>query len=390
MVLNELIDKYENSKLSKQGSRRNISISIKSNHQVLANYWAEDSYLFKDQITMSMNRLEKMNYVRVKKNRDDEIEMISLCLDSVSDVYRFINRNNPDEQRSKYIDYLKSYQTKNLVIEKFITKMIERLTSYQSVQSYFENLENLEIYIKAIESMSLIEEETLIRNFSKMVFNDSKQFEKIENKVTKIIRDFANENFENQDEILSSYNLIKTPTFIYIKGGLIIKVNNQIIDLSDYGHEIALSSNALVDFEVISVTVQKVVTIENLTTFVAFGNKDYIAIYLGGFHNTVKRDLITKINNFNPTLEFYHFGDIDAGGLMILEDLVLKTTIEFKPYLMNEEILRKYQSNWMVITETDKKRLSKMIDGRFSSLIKFMIRNNCKLEQEAIQATDYV
>lgn len=32
-----------------------------------------------------------------------------------------------------------------------------------------------------------------------------------------------------------------------------------------------------------------------------------------------------------------------------------------------------------------KKRLEKMKDGRFAKLINYMIENNCKLDQEAIQ-----
>jgi hypothetical protein len=43
---------------------------------------------------------------------------------------------------------------------------------------------------------------------------------------------------------------------------------------------------------------------------------------------------------------------------------------------------------WMKLTQNDKKRLERMVDGRFALLVKYMIENNCKLEQEAIHQID--
>lgn len=263
--------------------------------------------------------------------------------------------------------------------------MIARLRSYKSIQAYIDDLDSLKLYIKAIEEMAQLEEDTLKRNFSKKVFNDSKLFERIENKVLKIVREFSDYDIEDNDELLSLFHIVKTPTFVYLKGGLIINVKNQMIDLSVYGHELALSSSALADLEIIEVAVKKVITIENLTTFVSFNNPDYVAIYLGGFHNSVKRELLNKISKYDANIEFYHFGDIDAGGLYIFEDLVAKTGIQFTPYLMDIMTLERYKLFWMKLTQNDKKRLEKLNDGRFSQLVQFMVKNNCKLEQEAIQ-----
>ena len=287
--------------------------------------------------------------------------------------------------RTEMLEYLTSYLSSSQIIQEFFIFITDRLTKFQSVQTYFDNLKDLKLYIKAIEAMSSLEEDTLKRNFSKKVFNDSKLFEKIENKVLKIIREFTNEDIDDNDELLSIYHLVKTPTFAYIKGRLTIKVKDQVIDLSNYGHEIALSSSALLEFDVIAVSTKKVITIENLTTFISFNNPEYVTVYLGGFHNSVKRKLLSKIFEYNTEIEFYHFGDIDAGGFLIFEDLVTKTGIQFNPYMMDIATLENHRDYWMKLTQNDKKRLEKMIDGRFAQLVKYMIKNNCKLEQEAIQ-----
>lgn len=36
------------------------------------------------------------------------------------------------------------------------------------------------------------------------------------------------------------------------------------------------------------------------------------------------------------------------------------------------------------LTENDKKRLAALIDTEFGEIVEFMIENNCKLEQEAM------
>lgn len=385
LILNELLNKYEKSKLSKEGSTRNIKISIKENHKILKDYWSDESYLFKDQINMILDNLVKMEYVDIRFGDNKELEFIDLNIKSVDKVYKHLKRINPKTNRTEAINFLRTFSTNNPIILRLICALLNKLERIESVQSYFNDLDELSLYIKAIEAMTLLEEDTLKRNFSKKVFNDSKMFEKIENKVIKLIREFSDEDFEDNDEVLTFYHIVNTPTFAYIKGNLEISVKDQIIDLSSYGHEIALSSSALLDLEVTNIFVNKVITIENLTTFVSFNDSEYIVVYLGGFHNSVKRELLRKIYAFNNKMKFYHFGDIDAGGLMIFNDLVNKTNIDFIPYLMDVNTLEKYKEYWVNLTKNDIKRLNKLIDGRFNELIKFMLLNNCKLEQEAIE-----
>jgi len=364
LILNELLNKYEHSKLSKEGSTRNLKITIKANNSILKDYWSEESYLYRDQIDMILDALVKQDFVAIKRNKDRELESIKLNVDIVSGIYKFLKRQNPEDERTEILQYLESLESTNKVVLNFISNIIEKLKSFQSVLSYFESIDSLKLYITAIEAMSLLEEDTLKRNFSKKIFNDSKLFERIENKVLKIIKEFSESNIEDNDELLAEYHLVKTPTFAYIKGGLTIRVNSQLIDLSDFGHELALSSSALLDLEITNVKVKKVLTIENLTTFVSFDNSDYVVIFLAGFHNSVKR--------------------YDAGGLLIFDDLVSKTGLAFKPYMMDVETLEKYKENWMKLTQNDKIRLHKIMDGKFQILIQYMLGHNCKLEQEAV------
>jgi len=383
-ILTKLVDKYERSVLSKSGSDRNVQIMIKSSDPILKNYWSEDSYLYRDQILLSLDKLSKLQLVFVSYDFNKELETIVLNIDMISEAYKFLMRNNPKEKEEEIADFLSSITTKVEPIASFARTMINKLQNYQSISTYVDNIENLKLCVCAIEEMVKLEEDTLKRNFSKKIFNDSKTFEKLEGKICKIIKEFSDVDENDNDNILEMYHIVKTPTFVYIKGDITLKINQEEINLNRYGHELALSSTAMNDLSVIELGVKKVLTIENLTTFVAFSNSEFICIYLGGFHNSVKRNLLKKIDFYDNNIEFYHFGDIDAGGFLIFDDLVNKTGIKFKPYMMDIDTLKKYESNWTSLTINDKKRLKANKNKHFKDTIEFMMQNNCKLEQEAI------
>ena len=80
-------------------------------------------------------------------------------------------------------------------------------------------------------------------------------------------------------------------------------------------------------------------------------------IYLGGYHNSHRRNFIRCIYNDNPDAEYFHYGDIDAGGFYILLHLRKKTGIDFKPYHMDIDTLRKYQKYTKRLSDNDIRRL---------------------------------
>ena len=51
--------------------------------------------------------------------------------------------------------------------------------------------------------------------------------------------------------------------------------------------------------------------------------------------------------------------------------------------MMNVDTLRKYKPYWKELTKNDVSRLQKIKSPIFQEVIAFMIKENCKLEQEA-------
>lgn len=129
------------------------------------------------------------------------------------------------------------------------------------------------------------------------------------------------------------------------------------------------------------------VTIENLTSFNNY-NEECGIIYLGGYHNKVRQKLLSKIYEQNPTISYYHFGDIDAGGFKILVHLKKKTNIPFKSLNMEEETLKKYLNYSRELTPNDVNEINRLLENKdyleYENVLKALLKYNKKLEQEII------
>ena len=96
-----------------------------------------------------------------------------------------------------------------------------------------------------------------------------------------------------------------------------------------------LSPAQMKNLEEIRIIEKRVMTVENLTSFNRIQSVDTFLIFLSGYHNSAKQDLIRKIYEKNVSLRWVHFGDIDPEGFYILEHLKRGTGIDVEPVYMN-------------------------------------------------------
>jgi hypothetical protein len=172
---------------------------------------------------------------------------------------------------------------------------------------------------------------------------------------------------------------------VNFKGAGAIVLSGQRIDLRGFRGDIAISSALLEEIGRIEITGDVVMTVENLTSFHMAESADVFLIYLGGFHNRIRREFIRKVHAQNPYKAFRHFGDVDAGGFYILEHLRRLTGVGFEPYRMDVETLRQYRDFSKRLTDNDRERLKRLQGGRFNEVISYMLEHDCKLEQEAVR-----
>ena len=397
-VLNHLLDTYENSLLSKGVNKRTIQIEFRFTKTSIPAYFDESSDEY-ESIHVLMKSLENKALIQIiwKDNKQDYlIQKVRLITDHIEEAYRYVGRKPKrvlEEENTvllkKYIDLKSSVEAETPITVAFAKFLLERIENHQTVKEYID-LENKKETDRFLQACVLVEQNKkpcYIREFSIVHFQDSKYFEQIEGRVAKIFRHFSRE-YEDMDtlEILAEYGIYRTPNYVYFKGDARISIGEEIVDLSLLKQGIGVSGEDMMSIQFSDLgRIKKVITIENLTSFFRYWEENSLIIYLGGYHNSIRRKLLKMVYEAIPDAKYYHFGDIDAGGFSILLDLRNKTGIPFLSYHMDLDTLKQYSRYGKNLKESDRKRLEKMCNNEeFSEVISFMLEEDIKLEQECI------
>ena len=269
------------------------------------------------------------------------------------------------------------------MLGEFSRYITNKLEENQSVKKYLdiEDIKQCEDILKGLVAVLNQKEEIFRRNFSVKIYGDSKRYEGLENKIIKIINDFSN------DDYINDYNILKNYTYVYFKGEIELNIGDSFINGTNFNGGVAISSKDIDNIDKIKVNGSKLLTIENLTTFNNYTGEGAI-IYLGGYHNIVRQKLLMKIYFQNPKINYYHFGDIDAGGFKILAHLKRKTKIPFKPLYMDVQTLMNNIYYAKALTANDISEIKKLLEKEefeeYFDVLKKMLETNKKLEQEII------
>lgn len=392
-ILNSLLDKYERSVLSKQGS--NLHLQIKFNiTKIFPKYNHSDYYRERVLIDEISYELQNLKLLFLEVDDDDNILEVKLNLEkkAIEQAYQLTKRIYLPDYQTKTLNYLNNLSITIDWIDKFRKQMIDRLNNYRSVNRYFnlENISELEDIFTVLLALPKQDQEISFRKFSLKVLKDSKKLETIKGKIVNIITDFYPGSFTNEDELFATFNVLKNPGFIYLSGDIVIKINDQIIDIGRLNSPFSLTTENIERLEIIRIDDQNVLTIENLTSFYDTVLSDTLIIYLGGYHNSLRRKILLKIYDFAPQLNYLHFGDIDAGGFYIYRHLKEKTQIPFKTVAMDIETLQKYQNYTKKLTQNDQKRLISLKEKLNLPVIDYMLEHNCKLEQEIVEIDNLI
>lgn len=260
--------------------------------------------------------------------------------------------------------------------------------NFNKIPNGYETLPKILVAVAFIENNKT---ELFVREVSMKVYGDSKYFE--ENtlvQVCQMLRKYKNKpcnTDELMDEILSDYMIKKEPQKFSIKGNFILSIDRKELDFSVFPDGIELDTNSLKKIDCIKVAAQKFMTIENRTSYLRYSAPDTVTFYLGGYANRFQRDFIKKVYDDNPSLEFLHFGDIDAGGFWIHHNLCEITGVNFKTFCMSKSELsqKQYESCLQRLTDNDTVRLQELKEMRvYADTIQYMLQHNVKMEQEII------
>ncbi len=388
-IIEKLIKKYQNSKLSKDCSTNNIKIGMVFDEKNMPDYVSDSSYLYEADIESSVNKLKDLGLITVDYNLDERIRKVYLNLSAVDNAYLYLGKRTLSDRKKEIMDLLKRYKDKGNIVKNFVIFIEERISNSKSTDKYFKTFSELEELLFILYKIVNQKEDISLRRFSAMYLNDSKRLEKMESKIISIIKLFGGFELDSEENILENFNIYKNPSFVILKGVGKFKINNQFIDLKLLGSELLLSGNQIEMVEVNGLDCKEVITVENLTSFYDYPETDRCVIYLGGFHNRIRKKLLCKMYEFDKNISFYHSGDIDAGGFYILNHLIEDTDIPFKGRNMDVLTLEEYSDFTVTLTDKEKERISKLRNignlCEYKEVFDYMLKKGVKLEQENIK-----
>lgn len=395
-ILNKLLDSYESSTLFTGKNKVAVNIAFPFNKSTLPVYFDESSLAY-EEIHAAMQRLEQQGLIKIgwKKGKEGHIiSKVVLRMEELEKVYACVHRTPKADligrNRTLLAGLRERYHTP--VCQALIDYLDDRLKDAQSVKEFIDlsNLPETEALLTGIAQIEQNDRSCYIREFSIKHFHDSKILESMGGKITRAMHMFG-EGYQGKelDEILAEYGIYHTPNYVYFKGNISLTIGDHAYRIGELHQGIGISGE---DIERICFRdagqIRKVITIENLTTFFRWEEPESLMVYLGGYHNSIRRKLLTRIYHTIPDADYYHFGDIDVGGFLIYEDLRRKTAIPFKCYNMDLDHLMQNEKYGKALTENDRVRIEKILredpDVEYADVLEHMLDTGIKLEQECL------
>ncbi|MEA3422399.1 MAG: DUF2220 family protein [Bacillota bacterium] len=392
LILNKLLDKYEKSKAyKKRSSKRRTQLNEDDFSAV-----DFENYNEKEPFFEAVNELIDEGYIKVDWVDFEEgyiLKKIFLNRDAIDFVYIKLGRISKHDKNYSIYKLLKTTEFKNyLWMNTFKDAVLDKYERQKTVSPYL--LENVERSSEMINTLIFLDnhygEYWHERYFSSIVYNDSKYFRSIiRNKLMWIIVNFS--EVTEEEYALDYIGIRNNPEQIEWSGQLKLKIKNQWIDFSIIDNGNIINGSTVLQIQDIECKVNKVLFVENRANYemaVREKLKDTLVIYHGGFAGREKRIFFKKIFLKYPKFDYYHWSDIDIGGFRIFLTLQKMHPL-VKSYLMDVETLEKYRNKWNGYSNKYKKKLKVMVVenkySQFHELIEYMIKHNCRLEQENVE-----
>ena len=395
-IISRLLDIYErrNGYAKRPEELRSIQFEVSKEYPIYKDRYDNEKYR---DINTAIEKNVAAGLIIAEKDQTGRYSKIKLNIARVDECYSLLKRTSIPDQCKKVLSVLeKANNAECLLIGRIVSDFCEQIKAYKKLPyDLGYDARRVGEVLQVLEAVTKLTSETYIRNFSTALFKDSKRFQReYRSTIESILFDYTDDVVE-KDDILGYYNLYENPTYVLIKGNARICFDESAIELSEMPGGIALSNGSLAGIHKISVKADKVITVENLTTYHDCDEQDTVYIYLGGYHNTSKQKLLELIYENNGDKEYYHEGDLDVYGFLILENLISKTQIPFKPLLMDvETIERFYRAGlYKTLTARDRKMIDSKKDGQLSAykdVLEYMLTHDCKIEQESIKAVELI
>ena len=396
-ILNALLDQYE------QPGRRQV-VRVRLNEDRHHDYFHAQDFAVRREANEALQRLADRGCLRLYWRKWEEgnwLDKVDLIAEGAETVYRLLGRAPLNEQEASLRRLLAEQAPQAGWHSDFLKWARLRLDNHASVTPLKLSATKADArwnrdLLATLAALAQLCEPALERKFSVRLFGDSKLFEDLRGAVIRTLRRHDPESAvfgDNDGALLRAYRLERAPEYVPIAGPLIMQSDHQTLDLTPFVAGVAIPATTLNQVTTHRCDGSAVVTVENSTSFSEFVTAkpaSILAIYTGGFASPALIGMLRKIRAGRPELPFFHWGDLDVGGLRILAHL-RKNLGEVEPLAMNDSVCNLYLGRSQPLNANEREGLTQLRAESLLidcvELIDYMLKTDRKLEQEAVEAS---
>ena len=367
VILNRLLDKYENSKhLSEPGtSTRRVMLRIEKKE--LPEYLYEDAAI-RDSYNEAALELEKQHLVQLKWVKGCPVlSAVILCLDRIIPCYAAAERVHPRVRAKQVTDAVRIGLDGVAVpwIAAWREDVCKSADEQMKVPAFCKKDDaSLRDLLGALRGYAALSGSITMRAFSSRCFSDTKYFERnVRDLFLTIARKYdtelalaCDENELGEREQLAFLGIYARPELYELAGNCTIQTSQGSICIGAAPYGLALPST-LVDFimEIDLTAIRSITFIENKTNYDAYvmseKQPEELVVYHGGFLSPKKKRLIASIAHAaSETTKIRFWADIDTGGFRMfrhLQELIPSLT----PMRMSGEFVDSFHEHGLARSE---------------------------------------
>ncbi len=326
-VLASLLDQAE------QPNRQRVA-RVRLNDTEHPSYFSERDVAPRREANETLVALAQRGFVKLhwrKFETHNWLDAVDLVAEHTTEVYALLNRTPQSNRLQALRDLLNAQVSRPGWHRDFLTWANQQIDVHHSVAPLnLENPQHNADLVRTLAALADLTTPTLERRFSVQVFGNSKRFEELRRAFLTVLRrhDLDAANFADDDNaLLRAHHLDRVPEYVPMAGSVVLQVGASQVDLRPFVPSVSLPATLLRNASIVECAARAIVTIENATSFnefVAIRPSSVFAIFTGGFASPTVIAFMQQLRLARNDLQFYHWGDLDAGGFRILAHLRAK------------------------------------------------------------------
>ena len=364
IILNRLLDKYENSKhlLDPGASLRRVMLRVEKKD--LPEYIYEDAVI-RDAYNEAALELEKRHLVQLEWVRGRPVlSAIVLRLDQIPQCYASAERVHPKVRATQVIQLIDG-SLKDVAIPWMIAwkaDVCKSAAEQMKIPAFCKTDDTLlRDLLRAFREYSALPGGITMRAFSSRCFSDTKYFERnVRDLFLRIARQYdvdlaisCDENGLGEKEQLAYLGIYARPELYELAGNCLVRTEQGTVCIGAAPYGLALPSTLIDSITAIDLTaIQCITFIENKTNYdeyvVSEKQPGELVIYHGGFLSPQKRKLVALIARAAAKdVKVRFWADIDAGGFRMFHNLQ-KLIPPVVPMRMSGELVDRFHEQGLV------------------------------------------